>query len=81
MKGFVSKILFIVLLAHLALGACPSSTYVDSYTNLPKAPVYPTDTLSASLTPKVNSSNPLTEVYLNTINNHTNITEKRNECR
>lgn len=60
--GLLGRFLFIVLIAHVAVGACPSATFTDIYSNLPSAPVFPSSTLSASLTPKVTSVDPLTEV-------------------
>lgn len=54
-------LLFIVLLVHGGLAACPSASYRDSYTSLPSAPVFPTATLSSSLTPVPSTSNPLTQ--------------------
>ena len=40
---------------------CSSASYVDNYDSLPSAPVFPTATLSADLTPAVTSDNPLTQ--------------------
>lgn len=51
-------------LLHSSIAAsfpCSSTSYVDSYSSLPAAPIYPSDYLSSSLLPPISSSNPLTE--------------------
>jgi len=56
-------VLFVLLLVSVQMisSSCPSASYRDSYTTLPKAPVFPTTYLADYLTPNVSGSNPLTQ--------------------
>lgn len=54
-------ILFIALVAPTINAACPSASYVDSYTSLPAAPVFPTNYAPAGVIPAVTALNPLTQ--------------------
>jgi len=57
----IHQLLLVALFACAALAACPSASYVDNFSNLPAAPVFPTAVLAAANVPKVSAANPLTQ--------------------